>query len=75
MSKKLSCGCQFRWRGQVWNAQGVPRKKVKASSADLREGKTTLEECEVVIEGKKSELASIFEKLRPTLRMWTTVGS
>ena len=80
MSKKFSGGGHFRCRGQVWNAQGVPRKKVKESSADLREGKMTLEEREAFVEGKKAELASIFENgvwevEADPHKKWTMVGS
>ena len=61
LSKKLGKCKKFRGRGHIWTAAGVPRKKNVKETADLSERKMTLEDRLAFLEGKKSELTSIFE--------------
>eukprot|EP00435_Cladocopium_sp_Y103_P032775 s1444_g8.t1 len=51
----------IRSRGHIWSAQASPKKKNVKDSADLKESRMSLEDRLAFIEGKKAELASIFE--------------
>ena len=59
----LESKVQNRWtlrgRGHVWTAVGVTKKRKEKD--DLREGRVKLEDRLAFVEGKKAELASIFE--------------
>lgn len=49
----------LKGRGQIWAAVGVSR--TRRARDDLREGKMSLEDSLAFVQGKKSELGSIFE--------------
>ncbi|CAL1132261.1 unnamed protein product, partial [Cladocopium goreaui] len=60
LSKKFN-NKTIRSRGHIWSAQASPKKKNVKDSADLKESRMSLEDRLAFIEGKKAELASIFE--------------
>ena len=60
LSKKFN-NKTIRSRGHIWSAQAAPKKKNVKESADLKESRMSLEDRLAFIEGKKAELASIFE--------------
>ena len=63
MTSKLKRCKALRGRGHIWQAvgAGAPKKKNVKESADLNERRMTLEDRLAFLEGKKAELASIFE--------------
>ena len=60
-SQKLQSNQTIRCRGHIWAAQAFPKRKAVKESADLRESKMSLEDRLAFVEGKKAELAAIFE--------------
>ena len=68
-----------RSRGRIWSAQASPKKTNVKDSADLKESRMSLEDRLAFIEGKKAEVASIFEiqvweiELRPEKVDWNRV--
>ena len=59
---KAQSSKSFRSRGHIWSAVASPSKKKKANdAADLSERKMRLEDRLAFVQGKKAELASIFE--------------
>ena len=61
LSEKMKRRKRFRGRGHIWAAAGVPRKKNAKGAVDLSERCMCLEDRLSFLEGKKAEIASIFE--------------
>ena len=61
LSEKMKRCKRFRGRGHIWAAAGVPRKKNVKEAVDLSERRMCLEDRLSFLEGKKAEIASIFE--------------